>query len=690
MARRIGAVAGLVSAILCCLWLLAYGAARAESLTPPGHSVYTGLTGGSSSAFETEVGKHAAVDGVWVTWGKHFESAFGQAAFNHARLMLHISTAQGYGAPEQITPQGIARGEGDSYLLSLAARIARSPTPVYVRLLPEMDNANNAYCAFNADGSSRGVSHSPVNFIRAWRRTVLIMRGGPLTTIDARLQALGLPPVQGTTAAVLPQPKVAFMWVPQTAGTPDTVANGPNPYYPGSAYVDWVGTDFYSKFPNFTGLKRFYSEHPHKPFVFGEWAMWGSDSPAWVGTLFSFIATHHEVRMALYNQGESEDGPFRLNHFPRARSAIRRGLSSRRFLAYAPELTPATQAGRARSAGVSPQSNLQTAEAGVTRAGRLWWDKHLRWYDSRLGGHTRYPLATIWDSVPLFEAVDAIDIAAPTPAHRAAVATFARGAERYWDAKLRPTPAFAPYPADRGQVRTWFDDNGWWGLAFLDAYRATGTARYLRDGERAFAFIAAQGWRKDGGGLWWNTSHPYLAGEPLAAGSLLGALLYKATGNPFYRREVLKFLGWADANFVTERGLYKRTGLDPTPTPYIEGTLVEAHQVLCEVGLKEACGRARQLADASFQRFQDRLNMGPQFDTIYLHWMLVYGGQTGDTRWETLAKEMAVRAGEHARDGRGLYLRAWDGTSITAHQGAPNMLQTDAATLELYAWLAVG
>jgi hypothetical protein len=151
---------------------------------------------------------------------------------------------------------------------------------------------------------------------------------------------------------------------------------------------------------------------------------------------------------------------------------------------------------------------------------------------------------------------------------------------------------------------------------------------------------------------------------------------------------VFKFLGWADASFLTERGLYKRTGFDATPTPYIEGTLVEAHQVLCEVGVSVACKRARQLADASFQRFADRLNMGPQFDTIYLHWMLLYGEQTGDTRWRALAREMASRAAANARDARGLYLRAWDGTPITSHQAVPNMLQTDAATLELYAWLA--
>ncbi len=102
----------------------------------------------------------------------------------------------------------------------------------------------------------------------------------------------------------------------------------------------------------------------------------------------------------------------------------------------------------------------------------------------------------------------------------------------------------------------------------------------------------------------------------------MGAQLLKLTGKPYYRTEVLKFLDWAETDFLTEQHLYKRTESDPTPTPYIEGTLVEAHQVLCEVGISDACERAAQLANASAERFSNRLNMGPQFDTIYLHWML--------------------------------------------------------------------
>jgi len=332
--RAVRGWAALVAIACCCAMPTRAGA---DALLPPGDGVFTGLTGGSYTAFEHQVGKHAAVDGVFVTWGESFASAFGQASYNHARLMLHISTAQGYGAPEQITPRGIAQGGGDGYLLSLSEQIARSAQPVYIRLFPEMDQANNAYCAFNNDGSSRGPSHSAANFRQAWRRAVLVLRGGPLQEIDSRLHVLGMGPVRGTNATTLPRLPVAFVWAPQTEGSPNTQANSPSAYYPGSAYVDWVGTDFYSLFPNFAGLQRFYSDYPGKPFAFGEWALWNGDDPSWVSQLFSFISSHRRVRMALYNQGERENGPFRLSRYPASRAQIKRLIASPRFLAYTPE-----------------------------------------------------------------------------------------------------------------------------------------------------------------------------------------------------------------------------------------------------------------------------------------------------------------------------------------------------------------
>ena len=87
-------------------------------------------------------------------------------------------------------------------------------------------------------------------FRAAWRRATLILRGGPRAVIDAKLRALHLPPLQGGDGD-LPRPKLAMMWVPQTEGSPAIKANSARDYWPGGRYVDWVGTDFYSRFPAF-------------------------------------------------------------------------------------------------------------------------------------------------------------------------------------------------------------------------------------------------------------------------------------------------------------------------------------------------------------------------------------------------------------------------------------------------------
>jgi hypothetical protein len=307
----------------------------AAELAPPVGQVLTGVSSGPVEQFDGEVGKHPAVYGEFVTWGQSIHFAFNDAASAHARLMLHIGTgAVGHSV---ITPAQIAAGDGDSYLLTLSRLIATSARPVYIRLFPEMNNANNPYCAVNIDGSSRGASYSPAAFIAAWRRVVTVLRGGTLSAIDTRLAALGQPPLRGLGAggSVAHSP-IAFVWTPETAGTPDVAANSAATYYPGNAYVDWVGTDFYSKFPNFSGLDTFYHSYPGKPFAFGEWAIWGGDDPSFVNQLFAWVNAHRRVQMMVYNQGYITNGPFRLNLDPLSAAAIRSQLIPARFLATAP------------------------------------------------------------------------------------------------------------------------------------------------------------------------------------------------------------------------------------------------------------------------------------------------------------------------------------------------------------------
>jgi hypothetical protein len=315
----------------------------ASLLLPAPGDVFTGISGDDATQYADETGKHPAVFGSFITWGHPFNWAFGDAAGTHARVMLHISTTMGADGAQAITPAGIAAGDGDGYLLSLSDAIAKHGNPVYIRLLPEMNNANNAYSADTMGGSPRGAAYSHKAFIAAWRRVVTIMRGGSVSAINAKLATLDQPPVKGIAAtgtiAVSP---IAFVWCPETAGTPNVASESAASYWPGSAYVDWVGTDFYSAFPNFAGLQRFYKEFPGKPFVFAEWAMWQNDSASFVDDFFSFIKRHPRVKMILYNQGYGSSSPLRLSKYPAAQSAIRAEVASARYLGYTPEWQPRT------------------------------------------------------------------------------------------------------------------------------------------------------------------------------------------------------------------------------------------------------------------------------------------------------------------------------------------------------------
>jgi hypothetical protein len=307
--------------------------------------------------FNRRVGAHSAVLLSFGRWdGEHLLGGLHRWRTTHTRGILSLSTAPG-GEPELISPRRIARGFGDDYILELNRLIARSRQVVYIRLFGEMNGYWNPYCAFNSDGSSRGRSHSTSAFKDAWRRVVLTVRGGKRATINRKLVKQGMPRIyrassnhdpvyerHGTPLA-LPKPRVAFMWVPQTIGSPEVAGNAPGDYWPGGRFVDWIGADIYSRFATpgvWSAFRHFYSHwrnprRHHWPFVVGEYAPWDNDySGRFTRRLFRWARNHHRVRALVYYRSTSPNNAFDINHWPRARAVIRGMLNRPRFAEYAP------------------------------------------------------------------------------------------------------------------------------------------------------------------------------------------------------------------------------------------------------------------------------------------------------------------------------------------------------------------
>ncbi len=100
----------------------------------------------------------------------------------------------------------------------------------------------------------------------------------------------------------------------------------------------------------------------------------------------------------------------------------------------------------------------------------------------------------------------------------------------------------------------YFDDAGWWGLTWLNAYNFTGEAKYLDLAENILSYINANGWDTTcAGGVWQDTKDG--AQKDAIANELyfeLAARLYRTTGNSTYLSEANAEWSWFKASLIVE------------------------------------------------------------------------------------------------------------------------------------------
>jgi hypothetical protein len=306
-------VLSLAVPILLLLLPTAAGHARAEHRTA--HHVLLGVLG-NRERFDAQTGQHTRVGHVIAGWGQpvaRILDALGEIP------MLGLATGG------RLTPQDIALGRGDAFLLELNQAVAAHGGLIYVRPLPEMNGHWNDYCAYNQNGTPRGAAYSTTVFRKAFARIYLLVHGGPLGAVDAKLHRLGLPSVAGGDLAANPRSRVRVVWNPQGYGSPDLPGNSAAAYYPGNAYVDVVANDLYNigGKAEWAANQQLYDAHPGKPYAIAEWANWGIDDPFFIAQMAEFARTHPRLELLAYYNGRA-GSPWDLARQPQSRAAYRR------------------------------------------------------------------------------------------------------------------------------------------------------------------------------------------------------------------------------------------------------------------------------------------------------------------------------------------------------------------------------
>ncbi len=410
--------------------------------------------------------------------------------------------------------------------------------------------------------------------------------------------------------------------------------------------------------------------------------------------------------------------------------------------------------GSARAAALTQTQYLSMAQQGIGKSS-AWANRKFHWYNEILHDTKKYPQASVWGMVPLFESEAYTAMATPNSANLARLKKFANHAEKYLDRSVTPGPgisiktlAFAPYPGSHNNAKTFFDDNGWLSLAFMDAYTAMQkgnnsvlAARYLADAVRGFNFIYPYSWdtrdaggpdsvKSTKGGMYWNTYHTIpggtgRSGEALGAATELAAELYKATGGAIYLRAVLKYITWANQNLLKWDGSYATQIPKEVTAPHdAEGALIGAFTALCEskagkvptsvysflppnkthahpsfrlpsdptswCSWAEALARHTAVGVNPGGGVQDAffpLDEGPSWDAIYVRGLLSLYGYDHDATWYRLAADTGERIITKAKLSNGEYLKTWSG-SAKVPGAAIGEIRTHAASVSVLAALA--
>jgi predicted alpha-1,6-mannanase (GH76 family) len=234
-----------------------------------------------------------------------------------------------------------------------------------------------------------------------------------------------------------------------------------------------------------------------------------------------------------------------------------------------------------------------------------------------------------------------------------------------------------------GFINTFFDDNGWWALAWVAAYDLTGDRRYLAAAQAAFAYNLG-GWDGTcGGGLWWNEDRRYKNAITNELFLTLAALLSKRVpADGHYRDWALREWEWLRASGMIGPAGLVNDGLTAgcvnnggTTWTYNQGVILGGLAALHEItGDRGYLRQGEVIADAALRALTSRRGIlaepcepsgcdgdQTQFKGIFIRYLHEFSRHSGKPEYRAfiLANADSVRAS--AADPAGQFGLRWAG-----------------------------
>jgi hypothetical protein len=222
---------------------------------------------------EAQVGRTFEIGSHYYDWTDPFPGAAERADTLANRIPMVTWWGTNYAA--------INNGSQDALILERATAVKAYGQPIFIRWAAEMNGDWYAWC-----GPQNG--NDPGAFVQAWRRIHSIFSSAGVTN-------------------------VAWVWAPNAdskpGGTDLTSWNNWRNYYPGDAYVDWVGVDGYNWGSEYSWQSfdqvfgPVYSDYAgRKPIMIAETnsAEAGGDKATWIDDAVVWIKGHPGIAALIW------------------------------------------------------------------------------------------------------------------------------------------------------------------------------------------------------------------------------------------------------------------------------------------------------------------------------------------------------------------------------------------------------